>query len=87
MVGSPGGKKSGDAGLIPGSGRSPGESNGNPPQYSCLENSSDRRAWRAIVHGVAKSRHNLVIKNNYYGKCQLKAQNVVQWENPEQSAV
>ena len=46
----------GDVGLIPGSGRSPGESNGNPPQYSCLENSNDRGAWQATVHGVAKSR-------------------------------
>ena len=42
-------------GLIPGSGRSPGEGNGNPPQYSCLENSMDRGAWWATVRGVAKS--------------------------------
>ena len=45
----------GDMSSIPGSGRSPGEGNGNPLQYSCLENSMDRRAWRAIVHGVAKN--------------------------------
>ena len=45
----------GDAGLIPGSGRSPGEGNGNPLQCSCLENSMDRRAWWVTVHGVAKS--------------------------------
>ena len=45
----------GDPGLIPGSGRSPGEGNGNPFQYSCLENSLDRGAWRATVHGVTKS--------------------------------
>ena len=44
-----------DTSLIPGSGRSPGEGNGNPPQYSSLENSMDRGAWQAIVHGVAKS--------------------------------
>ena len=43
-----------DVGLIPGSGRSPGEENDNPLQYSCLENSMDRGAWEAIVHGVAK---------------------------------
>ena len=43
-----------DAGLILGSGRSPGEGNGNPLQYSCLENSMDRGAWRATVHGVTK---------------------------------
>ena len=45
----------GAMGLIPGSGKSPGEGNGNPLQYSCLENSMDRGAWRATVHGVAKS--------------------------------
>ena len=41
--------------LIPGSGKSPGEWNGNPIQYSCLENCMDREAWPATVHGVAKS--------------------------------
>ena len=40
---------------IPGLGRSPGEGNGYPPQYSCLENSMDRGAWRVIVHGIAES--------------------------------
>ena len=45
----------GDPGSIPGLGRSPGERHDNPPQYSCLENSMDRGAWQAIVHGVAKS--------------------------------
>ena len=45
----------GDPGLIPKSGRSPGEGNGNPLQYSCLENSMDRRARQAAVHGVSKS--------------------------------
>ena len=44
----------GDAGLIPGLERSPGEGNGNPLQYSCLENPMDRGAWWATVHGVAK---------------------------------
>ena len=44
-----------DAHLIPGSGRSPIGVNGNPFQYSCLESSMDRGAWRAIVHGFAKS--------------------------------
>ena len=43
-------------GLIPGLGRSPGGGNGNPLQYSCLENPVDRGAWRATVHEVAKSR-------------------------------
>ena len=44
-----------EMGSIPGLGRSPGERNGNLLQYSCLDNSMDRGAWRAIVHGVAKS--------------------------------
>ena len=62
MMGFPGGSDSkasacnaGDLGSIPESGRSPGEGNGNPVQYSCLENSMDGGAWWATVHGVAKS--------------------------------
>ena len=43
----------GDVGLIPGSGRCPEEGNGNPLQYSCLENPKDRGAWQATVHGVS----------------------------------
>ena len=46
--------KAGDLGLVAGSGRSPGEGNGNPLQYSCLENPMDRGAWRATVYRVAK---------------------------------
>ena len=58
--GFPGGLKippanAGDVGLIPGSGRSPGEGNGNPLQYYCLENPMDIGAWQSTVHGVAKS--------------------------------
>ena len=49
----------GDVGSIPGSGRSPGEGNGNPLQYSCLENPMDGGAWWARVHGVAQSRTRL----------------------------
>ena len=45
----------GDLGSIPGPGRSPGEGNGNPLQYSCLENPMDGEAWQTTVHGVAKS--------------------------------
>ena len=52
-------RNAGDWGLIPRCGRSPGEGNGNPLQYSCLGNSTDRGAWRATVHGVAKSRTRL----------------------------
>ena len=43
-----------DENLIPGSGRSPREENGNPLQYSCLENPMDRVAWQALIHGVTK---------------------------------
>ena len=46
--------KAGDTDSIPGSGRSPGEGNGNPLQYSCLGNPVDRGAWLATVHGVTK---------------------------------
>ena len=49
----------GDLDLIPGLRGSPGEGNGNPFQYSCLENSMDRGAWRATVHGVTKSQTQL----------------------------
>ena len=45
----------GDVGSIPGSGRAPGEGNGNPLQFSCLEKPMDRGAWQVTVHGVAKS--------------------------------
>ena len=62
-LGFPGGSDSkasacnvGDPGLIPGLGRSPGEGNGNPLQYPCLENPMDGGAWYATVHGVTKSR-------------------------------
>ena len=52
----------GDPGSIPGSKKSPGEGNGNPLQYSCLENTTDRGTWWVTVHGVAKVRHDLVTK-------------------------
>ena len=51
--------KARDTSSIPGSGRSPGEGNGDPLQYSCLENSKDRGAWQATVHGVSKSQTRL----------------------------
>ena len=63
MEGSPGGSvvknppaNAGDLGLILGSGRSPGEGNGNPLQYSCLGNPMDRGAWEDTLHGVAERR-------------------------------
>ena len=49
----------GDMGLIPGLGRSPGEGNGNPLQYPCLENFMGRGAWHTAVHGVAKTQTRL----------------------------
>ena len=49
----------GDPGSIPRLGRFPGEGNGNPLQYSCLENPMERGAWRATVHGVTKSQTQL----------------------------
>ena len=51
-----------DSGLIPGSGRSPGEGNGNPLQYSWPENPMDRGAWQVAVHGVARVGHDLATK-------------------------
>jgi len=50
----------GDTGSVPGSGRSPGRGNGNPLQYSCLENSMDRGTWWAAVQGVTKIRTRLI---------------------------
>ena len=54
----------GDPGLIPGLGRSPEEKNGNPLQYSCLENSMDRGDWWALVHVVAKSQAPAFLRNS-----------------------
>ena len=66
MVGFPSGSvvmnlpaNAGDVGSIPGSGRSPGEGDGNPLQYSCLGNLRDKGAWWATVHKIAKSRTQL----------------------------
>ena len=56
----------GDLRLIPGLGRSPGERNGYPLQYSCLVNSIDKGAWRATVPGVAKSQTRLVTNTNLW---------------------
>ena len=56
--------------LIPGSGRFPGVGNGNPLQYSCLENSMDRGAWRAAVHGVPKSWTQLSIHAHNFRQCE-----------------
>ena len=53
-------------GSIPGLGRSPGEGNGSPLQYSCLEKPIDKGAWWATVHGVSKSRKGLSDSHYYY---------------------
>ena len=52
----------GDAGSIPGLGRSPGGGHGNPFHYSCLKDSLDREAWKSTVHGVTRVGHNLATK-------------------------
>ena len=57
----------GDLGSIPGLERSPGEGNGSPLQYSCLESPMDGRAWQATVHGVTKSQHSF----SKYGFCEF----------------
>ena len=66
----------GDPGSIPGSGRSPGEGNGNPLQYSCLENPMDRGAWWATVHGVPKSRTWL---SNFTFTFTFQSQSLMKW--------
>ena len=55
----------GGVGSVPGLERSPGEGNGNPLQYSCLENPMDRGAWRAIIHGVTKSQTRLKLLSTH----------------------
>ena len=72
--------KAGDMGSIPGSGRSPGERNGNPLQYSCLGNPRDRGTWHATVHGIAKSQLNNIVSLlraenvcTYYAQLKLNA--------------
>ena len=62
----------GDPGLIPGSRKSPGEGNGNPLQYSCLENPMDRGVWQATVHGVTRVGPNLVPKPPCSGQEQMQ---------------
>ena len=71
IPGGSGGKESacnsgGDLDLIPGSGRSPGEGNGNPLQYSCLQNPMDRGAWGLQSTGSQRVRNNLVTKQQQY---------------------
>ena len=58
-----------DEGLIPGWRRSPREGNGNPLQYSCLENLMDRGAWQATVHGVTKNRTRLKCLGHTHTSC------------------
>ena len=76
----------GDLGLIPGSGRSPGEGNGNPLQYSCLDNPMDRAALQATVQGVARVAHNLVTFHQEHSvrielqETQLISENCLVWE-------
>ena len=67
-------------GSIPGSGRSPGEGNDNPLQYSCLENPTDRGTWWAAVHGVARVKHDLATKPQPgYGKFRVDLSSSDSW--------
>ena len=61
----------GDLGSVPGLGSSPGEGNGSPLQYSCLENSMDRGAWQTTVHGIAGVRHNLALSFFFFSSLSL----------------
>ena len=71
-----------DAGSSPGSGRPPGGGNGNPLQYPCLENPMDRRAWRAAVHGVTKSRTPLKVLSTH-ALLAIHAKVVAENKNPD----
>ena len=76
-----------DAGLIPGSGRAPGGGNGNPLQYSCLENPMDRRARWATVHGIAESdmtEPTYYIPHSRPQSFSLKAFNCLEETHPQQ---
>ena len=70
--------QAGDLGSIPESGRTPGEGNGNPLQYPCLDNPRDRGAWRATIHGVSRESDMTyqLNTNNMYGEVSLVAQMV-----------
>ena len=77
-----------DSGWISGSGRSPGEGNGNPPQYSCLENPMDRGAWWVTVHRIAKSQAWLkeLSTHAYFFLCEINvcnhSQHAGNWTQP-----
>ena len=70
----------GDLGSVPGSGRPPGEGNGNPLQYSCLGNPMDRGAWQATGDGAARVRHDLATKESSF-KSQI-SQTILRPSNP-----
>ena len=72
-----------DSGLIPGSGRPPGGGHGNPLQCSCLENPMDRGAWRATVHGVAKSQTRLKWLSRHASSCMEKGQKLISGETSQ----
>ena len=89
--GFPGGSESkestcnaGELGLIPGSGRSPGEGNGKPLQCSCLENPMDRGAWKATVHGLAEldtTKHAYVVVSGRYYICWMSFKDLCKSQN------
>ena len=71
----------GNLGWIPGWGSSPGEGNGNPLQYSCLENPTNRGAWQATVYGIARVGHDLALSSSYNFACFCSKQRemVINW--------
>ena len=74
----------GELGLIPGSGRSPGEGNGKPLQCSSLENPMDREAWKATVHGVAEldtTKHTHIVVSGRYYICWMSFKNLCKSQN------
>ena len=73
-----------DLGWIPGSGRSPGEENDNPLQYSCLENSMDRGAWWAIVPGIVESdaTEQLLYTHTHIHSCYQYSNQDIKWFHP-----
>ena len=75
-------RNAGDQGLIPGWGISPGEENGNPLQYSCLEKPMDRGAWWAKVHGVTKSQTRLSSQHFTAGLRALVCLTLSGWDHP-----
>ena len=79
--------RAGDLGLISGSERCPGEGNGKPLQYSCLEIPMDREAWQATVHGISTVRHVLAASFRFNRQQLISSWIFIQWGFPGGSVV